>query len=223
MASFDLNNVKLVSIEFWHWDYWYLLNFWRGASDYWIYRVFHLIWTQCDLYNSSYKHIISWFCLLAACTDWALEILSHWSCLNVISDASKAKVLNRGFCEDCGMVVRVEGYPQSLVVLRIGEGNWTFSQEAPHKEELQMCQAQDSGWPQGGCEWLCGVSGRGGGQESRKRRQAQGGAVNQNGRRPLWVPAQKIKARNNCLSSTPGLGNQGMSLLCLKIWFYRSY
>ena len=94
---------------------------------------------RCDLYNSSYKHIISWFCLLAACTDWALEISSHWSYLNVSSDASKAKVINRGFCEDCGMVVRVKGYPQSLVVLRIGEGNWTFSQEAPHKEELQMC------------------------------------------------------------------------------------
>ena len=99
----------------------------------------------------------------------------------------------------------------------------------------KFCQSHQSGESLGSpwtftltglISWLFGVSGWRGGEESCQRHQAQGGAVHQNGRRPLWVPAQKIQARNNLgvkVSSTPALWNQGMSLLCLKIWIYRSY
>ena len=103
---------------------------------------------------------------------------------------------------------------------------------APWLLPVGQCRGWDpqseAGWPggaKGGREWLCWVPGRGRGQEGRQGRQAQGGAVHQNGRRPLWVTAQKVQARNYWgvkLSSTPFM-NQEILLLCLKIEFYRSY
>ena len=75
------------------------------------------------------------------------------------------------------MVVRVKGYPQSAVALRKGEGHWKISQEAPRKEELQMCDWKIQEYR------LCPDVESLDKEEVRRavRRPAQGGAVHQNG------------------------------------------
>ena len=60
MASFDFNNVKLVSIEFWHWDYWYLVNFWGGlwpldVEAYGLLPIF--VWLTSFLKNQKVKKL----------------------------------------------------------------------------------------------------------------------------------------------------------------------
>ena len=79
---------------------------------------------------------MSQFSLLAACTDQAQDRFCYWLCLNAISDAFLVPVHNRGICQDCRMVVRVEGYPQSAVALRKGEGNREVPEEAPTHQDL---------------------------------------------------------------------------------------
>ena len=50
---------------------------------------------------------------MAACIGQASSRNYYWSCLNVISDAFKAPVLNWWFCQDCRLVVWAERHTQS--------------------------------------------------------------------------------------------------------------
>ena len=59
----------------------------------------------------------------------------------------------------------------------------------------QESQAQDPRGPHGGCEHLCGLPGRGWGQESCESRKAQDWDMHQNGGRPFRVQAEEIQER----------------------------